>query len=109
MGSIVALSRWFYRLAPVRHTGAAQASHLRDLENVRQCALKALDGCDCPISRRVRYQVRNAATVEKLWLLRTDIYQVLASDYCQFEAMKRINVLMPSFEGLLPARLLHYV
>ena len=40
----------------------------------------------------------------QLWLLRSEIYQAVSDQFGQQEAMRRVKLLTPEFEGLLPER-----
>jgi hypothetical protein len=51
---------------------------------------------------RLRMRVRASQSVQDLWLLRSDIHQLLAQHFNQGEASHRINVLLPCFAGWIP-------
>jgi hypothetical protein len=42
--------------------------------------------------------------VKELWMLRSDVHQLISRQLSQQEAAKRINDLMPCFEGWIPSR-----
>jgi hypothetical protein len=43
------------------------------------------------------YKIRSARNVSDLWMLRSDMYQVIAMEHSQSEAARRINSLLPCF------------
>jgi ERCC4-type nuclease len=53
---------------------------------------------------RLRYKIRAVREVRELWMLRSDVHQVIAKRISQQEAAKRINALLPCFEGWVPAK-----
>ncbi|TAG28142.1 MAG: hypothetical protein EAZ37_02185 [Burkholderiales bacterium] len=52
----------------------------------------------------LRYKIRGAREVKELWMLRTDMHQLVSRALSQQEAAKRINALLPCFEQWIPAR-----
>ena len=54
-------------------------------------------------------QLDGASSVMQLWLLRSEIYQAVSDQFGQQEAMRRVKLLTPEFEGLLPERQLRSV
>lgn len=80
----------------------AQAPELRSVEELRLRSLEALADCNRPNDDRIRGQVTRAATPQQLWLMRCDIYQAIARQHCEAEAVRRMNALLPAFEGWLP-------
>ena len=73
---------------------------------LRDRMLDTLDGCQGPMCERMRWRIGDARAPQDLWLLRSEIFQLVSSQHCQSEAAMRINALIPAFEGWLPARLL---
>lgn len=63
---------------------------------------------DCqPESRdKVMLRICSAHAPIDLWLLRIDVFGIIAQSHGQSEARKRINSLLPHFQDLLPPRLL---
>jgi hypothetical protein len=62
---------------------------------------------DCPddvLRLRIEGWISSATSVTELWLLRCDIYQCVARACGQGEASRRINSLLPVFEGWIPDR-----
>jgi hypothetical protein len=52
---------------------------------------------------RMEFKIDNAQSANELWVLRGDLYSVLAKQLSQQEAIRRVDGLLPSFEGWLPA------
>ena len=76
------------------------------VEHARQQLLDVLDDCQGFECERVRWRVHMAECAQELWLLRDAVFQVVASQHCQAQAAERINGLVPTFENILPSRLL---
>jgi hypothetical protein len=57
-------------------------------------------------SDRLRLKIRSARDVNEVWMLRSDVHQMIAREINQQEAALRINALMPLFEGWIPAKAL---
>jgi hypothetical protein len=53
---------------------------------------------------RLRLKVRLSKDVKELWMLRSDIHQLLSQHFNQSEASHRINSLLPCFVGWIPER-----
>ena len=70
---------------------------------VRLLSIAALHDCASPASERIRGKLARAVTAQDLWLLRGEIYQEVARAHCETEAMRRVNSLLPAFEGWLPS------
>jgi hypothetical protein len=51
---------------------------------------------------QMRYKIRGAREVMDLWMLRSDIHQLIARKISQQEAAKRINDLLPCFKHWVP-------
>lgn len=62
-----------------------------------------IEGTD---AERLRYKIRGAREVKDLWILRSDIHQLISHKISQQEAAKRINALLPCFEHWIPAQAL---
>jgi hypothetical protein len=87
-------------LNPLGNKRAALAA----LDELRREVVRALADCRGPACERVRRQIDGAASAEELWLLRCEVYQLVACQHCQGLAASRINGLLPAFETWLPAR-----
>ncbi|MDB5871416.1 MAG: hypothetical protein JWQ07_858 [Ramlibacter sp.] len=92
-------------LAPASALVSAQASAGpgRGIEELRRRSLQVLADCARPQDERIRDRLNNAFTAEQLWQARCEIYQAIARQHCEAEAMRRLNGLAPAFEGWLPA------
>ncbi|HEX2544190.1 MAG TPA: hypothetical protein VHL79_04895 [Ramlibacter sp.] len=76
------------------------------VEAVRRELLSALDDCEGFECDRLRWRVHTAECAQELWLLRDALFQVISRQHCQAQAAQRVNGLVPSFQQLLPERLL---
>ena len=75
------------------------------LADVKKQLLMVLDDCRDGAGRlSIEDRISSADSVTELWLLRSDIYQCVARQRGQSEASRRINSLLPIFEGWIPAR-----
>ncbi|HSI52656.1 MAG: hypothetical protein ACAH21_04010 [Ramlibacter sp.] len=84
----------------------APATTAAAIEELRRRSLAALADCTRPQDERVRGQLHRAFTAEQLWQARCEIYQAIARQHCEAEAARRLNGLLPAFEGLMPERAL---
>jgi hypothetical protein len=64
---------------------------------------------DCDHNRaheRLHFALQAAKAPNDLWQLRSELYNLLATEFGQNEASKRVNLLLPAFEGwIAPHRL----
>ncbi len=73
-----------------------------ELAHIRsQMGLQVLD-CERGAARRARAQLEASASAQQLWLLRSEIFQVVTHRFGQSEAERRVATLTPLFDGLLP-------
>lgn len=79
-------------------------AHQSGVETVRRQVLSLLDDCDGLECDRLRWRLNTAESAQDLWLLRGAIFQLVASQHCQSQAVDRINQLVPAFERVLPER-----
>ena len=86
-----------------RFTGPRPAT-LADMAHIRRVMGEQVLDCELRVARRVRAHLDGASSVMQLWLLRAEIYQAVADEFGQPEAMRRVERLAPLFDGLLPAR-----
>ena len=63
-----------------------------------------LQDCDDLNAQRVNHRINGAVTADELWQLRNELHQCISRLHSQSEAAKRINSLLPMFEGWVPAR-----
>ncbi|MBC5784776.1 hypothetical protein H8N03_17635 [Ramlibacter sp. USB13] len=75
------------------------------VESIREQLLAVLDDCQGFEVDRVRWRLHMAERPQELWLLRDAVFQVIASQHCQAQAIERIQGLVPAFRQVLPARL----
>lgn len=76
------------------------------LDTLRTQMLASLRDCQGPLCERMRWRIDAAHSAHDLWLLRSEVFQLVAGQHCQAEAAARINGLLPAFEGWVPARML---
>ena len=81
---------------------AAPAPEQHSVEELRRRSLELLADCTRPNDERIRLQLSRASTAQQLWQARCDIYQAIAHRHCEAEAVRRLNALLPAFEGWLP-------
>ena len=62
-----------------------------------------LKDCDDLNAQRLSYRVNGAVTAQDLWQLRSELHQCISQRHSQREAADRINSLLPSFAGWIPA------
>lgn len=89
----------------------SQSSGLTELDalslsEVRAAVLATLKDCGGPVCERMRWRLEAAHSAQELWMLRSEIFQLVSAQHCQAEAATRINGLLPVFEPYLPARML---
>lgn len=90
--------------SPSGSQGSAHAQSARaDIDQLRQRALEVLADCASPQDERIRAQLTRARTAQQLWEARCDMYQTIARRHCESEAVRRLNGLLPAFEGWLPS------
>jgi hypothetical protein len=75
---------------------------LNSIDELRQRSLEILADCTRPHDERIRGQVARAVTAQQLWQVRCDMYQAIAHRHCEAEAVRRLNELLPAFQGWLP-------
>ncbi|MDB5873444.1 MAG: hypothetical protein JWQ07_2886 [Ramlibacter sp.] len=81
---------------------AGKLPQLHRIEVLRERSAQVLADCTRPHADRVRVQLNKAVTAQQLWLMRSDLYQTVARQHCEAEAVRRLNELLPMFEGWLP-------
>jgi len=86
-------------LAPGRKT-----PHLKDLQAIRVALLRCIEDCDSVPARRLSHKIIHAQSVQELWLLRNDAYQLISQQTSQTVAAERINELISFFEGWVEPR-----
>jgi hypothetical protein len=58
---------------------------------------------------RVKYKIRSTQNVNELWMLRSDMYQIIAKLHNQSEAAHRINSLLPCFSQWIATKQLSVI
>ena len=96
---------WMKSLHSRPHESALEPSAL-DLDQLRHQLHDALQQCEGPMCERMRWRIDEAHTAQHLWQLRGEIFQLIARQFYQEEAARRINALLPAFSGWLPAHML---
>jgi hypothetical protein len=66
-----------------------------------ELAIQDLQGKDVD---RLRYKIRGMREVRELWMMRSDVHELIAKQQSQGVAAKAINQLLPCFEGWIPAQ-----
>lgn len=77
---------------------------LKDLQAIRVALLGCIADFDSVPARRLSHKIINAESVQELWLLRNDAYQLISQQTSQTVAAERINALMSTFEGWVEPR-----
>lgn len=75
------------------------------VETVRHQLLALLDDCEGFDCERLRWRLHTAGCGQDLWLLRQQIYQVVASQHCKAQAKARLEGIAPAFRRVLPPAL----
>ena len=73
------------------------------LEQIRHQLHQTLHDCRSVDAQRIIFRINTADTAADLWLLRSDLYQCISRTHDQTEAARRINALLLTFSGWLPA------
>ena len=75
------------------------------VEAVRRQLLAVLDDCQGMDCDRLRWRLHTAERPQELWLLRDQVFQVVASQHCLAQAHERIDSLLAAFRSVLPGSL----
>lgn len=86
------------------YAGRAAFAIKMPLAGIRQRLLAVLDDCTAVDTRRIQFKVQASMSAHELWMLRSDLYECVARHHSQTEAARRINDLLPCFDGWLPSR-----
>lgn len=90
--------------AVFKHVPAAPLSPDRlPIEQIRQQLRGVLHDCTGMDAQRVIFKIDLAGTPADLWLLRSDLHQCISRTHNQAEAARRINALLETFCGWIPA------
>lgn len=77
---------------------------LQDLQAIRHALLQCVADCETLPAIRLRHKIAKATSVQELWLLRNDAYQLVSQRHSQTIAAERINGVLPCFECCMDAR-----
>jgi hypothetical protein len=94
-----ALMKWLNSLPGESEAPMPPQSSVGEL---RQRCLAVIADCARLNDERIRAQIGRAANAQQLWQLRGDVYQAISRQHCEAEAARRLNELLPAFEGWLP-------
>lgn len=97
-----ALLNWLNSEPPL--TGALPPDAGCSIEELRRLSLQTL--ADCAPGDALRQHLAHARTGQQIWQARCEMYQAIARRHCESEAVRRLDALLPAFEGWLPAHLL---
>jgi hypothetical protein len=75
------------------------------VEAVRRQLLAVLDDCHGTDCDRLRWRLHTAERLQELWLLRGQVFQMVASEHCLAQAHERIDGLVAAFGPVLPGSL----
>jgi hypothetical protein len=92
-----------FRLSKSRQDQEKSKMSMSEIKLKVELCFQDLVGSD---TDSLRYKIRGAREVKELWMLRTDIHQVISRHISQQEAATRINALLPCFEQWIPAHTL---
>jgi hypothetical protein len=73
-----------------------------DLEVARSAMVQAVEPCCESHRMRARCKLAGARSAIDLWFLRNELYLYLAQDLGQNEANRRMALLVPLFQGVVP-------
>lgn len=107
-------SRWIPALARLikgkiaPRIAAKSTPGLKEIQAIRKALHQCVADCNGPPVLRLRHKIEHAATVQDLWMLRNDAYQLISHQHSQNVAAERINALMAVFKGWVdPRQLVH--
>jgi hypothetical protein len=100
------MSAWTSWLASLSPRDTDEDMPATNVDELRRQALALVSDCRGTPCERVRERLQRARTAHDLWLARSEIFQLVASQHCQSQAAARINELLPAFEGWVPRDLL---
>jgi hypothetical protein len=73
------------------------------LEQIRHRLHQVLHDCESAEAQRIIFRINMADSPAALWLLRSDLHQCVSRARDQAEAARRINAVLDTFTGWLPA------
>jgi hypothetical protein len=81
-----------------KHKGKLPIAHVKQR---MELVLHDVGGIDAV---RLQFKIRACRTVNELWMLRSDMYQVISMLHSQSEAARRINSLLPCFSQWIASK-----
>lgn len=100
---ISSLTRFFKGTIAPRKAVRSTPS-LKDIQTIRSALLQCVADCDGVPVHRLRHKIEHSQSIQDLWLLRNDAYQLISQATSQTVAAERINALLEVFEGWVEAR-----
>ena len=97
------LHRFFGHAMPNLHM-PFMSDHRVPVDQIKQQFRALLTDCDDKRAQRVGYRISGALTADELWQIRSELHQCISQLHSQTEAALRINSLLPTFTGWVPAR-----
>jgi len=97
------LHRFFGHTMPFLHM-PFMGDHRVPVDQIKQQFRALLSDCDDKRAQRVSYRISGALTADELWQIRSELHQCISQLHSQTEAARRINSLLPTFTGWVPAR-----
>jgi hypothetical protein len=101
------LHRWWdeaVSIAPWPHStsSAEDAQSSPDIDAIRSAMHLAVAPCSPRHRAQALQQIARAGSVVELWLLRSSLYQYIAQDLGEAEAVQRVGDLLTLFKGAVP-------
>ena len=97
------LQRFFGHTMPHLHM-PFMGDHRVPVDQIKQQVRALLSDCSDKRAQRVGYRISGAMTADELWQIRSELHQCISQLHSQTEAARRINSLLPTFTGWVPAR-----
>jgi hypothetical protein len=99
-------SKSFSLSMPFRRSkaGDAAATSKMSVSEVKLKVELCFQDVDGSEADRLRFRIRSTREVKDLWMLRSDIHQLISRHINQNEAASRINALLPCFEHWIAAK-----
>jgi hypothetical protein len=85
-----------------RDSQSPQPAHALSLNEIRDLILAVVADCECEAAERIRGHAHLMRSAADLWHLRQSVFEVVARRHCESEAARRVNGLVPAFEGWMP-------
>lgn len=101
---IATLTRLIHGTLKSRTTRRRRTPSIKELQAIRIALLDCVQDCESVTAQRLRHKIMHAQTVQELWLLRNDAFQLISQQTSQAVAAERINALIANFEGWLDPR-----